>query len=131
MKQQVCNKNDYVKLGLEYVVTFFQESAESKANIFTNSKTRSFTYMSAIKRKIDKTKLSAQVDIIHVHGLLLKTEKLWRIGLCCDPPEGSVIGTNMRGLAGVNAVNVGIDNDLLEFVIQFEFCRDLLAAFQE
>ena len=131
MMQQVVNKNDYVKLGLEKVVDFFRESAEGKAVVFTNSKLRSFTYARALERKIDEAKLSAHVDIFHVHGSLLKTEKFWRIRLFCNPPDGNVVDANIRGLVGTNAVNVGIDDRLIEFVERFEFARDLLTAFQE
>ena len=130
MMQQVVNKNDYVKLGLEKVVDFFRESTEGKAVVFTNSKLRSFTYARALERKIDEAKLSAHVDIFHVHGSLLKTEKFWRIRLFCDPPDGNVVDANIRGLVGTNAVNVGIDDRLIEFVERFEFARDLLTAFR-
>ena len=34
-------------------------------------------------------------------------------------------------MVGTTAVNVGIDNDLLDLIIRFDFARDLPTAFQE
>ena len=71
----VCNKSDYVKLGLDHSVDLFQESVSRKIATFTNSKKKTFAFIRSFENKVDKTKLAALVNILHIHGSLLNTRK--------------------------------------------------------
>jgi len=131
MRQQVCNKNDYAQRGLDHAVDLFRLSAQGKVVIFTNSKKKSFVFVDSLEKKIDEANLPLPVDVLHIHGSLLKTEKFWNIQLFCHPPTNDELDANICGLVGTNVVNVGIDDDLIQLVIRFEFPHDLPTVFQE
>ena len=131
MTQRACIGGDYVKAGLLDAVRHFQASDLGKVAIFTNSRYRSFVIAQALEKKIDEAELDRPVDLMHIHGALLSSEKFWRVRLFCHPPAPNELDANLRGLVGTAAVNVGIDDDLLNLIIRFEFPRDLLTAFQE
>ena len=103
MRQQVCNKNNYVMCGLDHAVDVFQSSAKGTVDIFTNSKKKCFLFVDSLENKIDEAKMAVHVDILHIHRSLLNTEKFWHANIC--------------SLVGTNAVNVGIDDNLIELVI--------------
>ena len=109
----------------------FRSSAQGKVVIFTNSKKKSLVFVDSLEKKIDEANLPVPVGVLHIHGALLNTEKFWRIWLFCYPHTNDELNTNIRGLAGTNTVNVGIDDNLIELVIRFKFPRDLSTVFQE
>lgn len=131
MTQRACLRADYVKTGLLEAVRHFQASERGKAAIFTNSRARSHDIARALERKIDEAGMERPVDLMHIHGALLSSEKFWRVRLFCHPPAANELDANLRALVGTAAVNVGIDDDLLDLIIRFEFPRDLPTAFQE
>ena len=85
--------------------------------------------MAALERKLDEAKLLLPIDVVRIHGSLLKMENFWCVRLFCHKIDDSDV--NLQALVGTSAVNVGIDNDAIDMVICFEFPRDLATAFQE
>ena len=75
MHQHMCIKGDYVKFGISSAVKFLSNTGTGKVVIFTNSKLRSFDYVRALEQKLDEANSSVPIDVIHIHGSLLKAEK--------------------------------------------------------
>ena len=66
MRQQICNKMDYEKRGLDHAVDLFWSSAKGKVVIFTNSKKKSFAFVDSLENKVDRAKLDVAVDVLHI-----------------------------------------------------------------
>ena len=77
LRQVICNKSDFVKVGLADTVLFLKSDPHGKCVIFTNSKIRSFRYLKAWESKLNKADVCT--DLLHIHGSLKKHDKLWRI----------------------------------------------------
>ena len=131
IRQQACNKNDCALCGLDHAVDLFQSSAKGKVVIVTNSKKKSFVFVDSLEKKTDEANLPVPVDVLHIHESLLNTENFWHIWLFCHPTANDELDTNIHVLVGTNAVNVGIDDDLIELVISLVFPCDLPTVFQE
>ena len=69
------------------------------------------------------------MDVLHINGLLHKTDKFWRIRLFCD--EGHIQEADFRVLVTTNAANVGINKSHIALQVRFDWPRDLLTYFQE
>ena len=130
LTQICCGKKAYAGAGIDEAIDHLRKNAQSKLVLFTNSKRNSFKFVAALERKLDEAKLPVPVDVLHIHGSLLKMEKFWRVRLFCHK-IGDSGDANLRALVGTSAVNVGIDNDAIDMVIRFEFPRDLATVFQE
>ena len=130
LTQICCGKKTYAGAGIDKAVDHLRNSARGKLVLFTNSRSNLFKYVVALERKLDEAKLPLPVDVLHIHGSLLKMEKFWRVRLFCHESDDSV-DTNLRAMVGTSAVNVGIDDSAIDMVLCFEFPRDLATAFQE
>ena len=117
--------------GVGNAVSFLSDSTAGKMAIFTNSRSRSFNYVRHLEKKLDEAGMELDVDVIHIHGSLLKAEKFWRVRLFCHSRESVDLDANFRAMVGTNAVNAGIDNNELNLVLRFEMARGLPTAFQE
>ena len=120
MRQRLCIKRDYSKYGVADAVVFLSSKPSGKVVIFTNSRHCSFDIVRKLEDKLDEADVNPSVDVIHIHGRLLKAEKYWRIRLFCRPPNGEEPAANFCALVGTTAVNVGTDNDQIKHTYRFE-----------
>ena len=100
IRQQACNKNDCALCGLDHAVDLFQSSAKGKVVIVTNSKKKSFVFVDSLVKKIDKANLLLPVDVLHIHGSLLKQKISGAFGCYVTlPPTTSALPTFVAWLA--------------------------------
>ena len=123
-----CSEKVYAGGGIDEAADHLRKNVQSKLVLFTNSKSKTFKYVAALERKLDEAELPVPVDVVHIHGSLLKMEKFWRVRLFCHKLDDSG-DADLRALVGTSAVHVGIDNNAINMVICFEFPRDLATAF--
>ena len=85
--QIICSeKGLYVSKGLTLVSEFLRDHPMKSAVIFCNSRHQSQHFRDHLERKLNELKLNN--DVLHINGLLHKTDKFWRICLFCD--EGHI-----------------------------------------
>ena len=99
LTQIFCTKKAYAGDRVEKAVEYLRKNAESKLVLFTNSKVDSFKYVAALERKLDEAKFLVPVDVVHIHGALLKMEKFWCVRLFCHKINDSN-DDNLRALVG-------------------------------
>jgi len=109
------------------VLEFFQDHTVKSAVIFCNSRHQSQHLRDHLERKLNELQLN--VDVLHINGLLHKTDKFWRICLFYD--EGHIQEANFWVLVTTNAANVGIDKSHIALQVQLDWLRDLPTYFQE
>lgn len=129
MEQQLCNKADFVKVGLPKAVEFLVEDPDGSIVIFCNSRAQSMKYLKQFESKLNFA--HSKVDVVYINGALNKHEKFWRIRLFCGDDKEHIDGMEFRALLTTNAANVGIDKHSVKMEIRFEFVRDLCTYFQE
>jgi len=77
MEQLLCNNPDYVKVGHEILLDFLTSDNVGKAVCFCNLRAKSFHYVHEMERKLNDA--GHEIDYFHIHGMLTKYEKFWRI----------------------------------------------------
>ena len=77
MFQVICNKGDYVKVGVSGMVDALKADCENKGIIFCNSRAKAGHFGSELERKLNEAK--KDFDVIVITGALNKDEKFWRI----------------------------------------------------
>ena len=70
-----------------------------------------------------------QVDVVHILGHLDRFENFYFTQIYCY--DIVVPDFNPRVLLGTSAINVGIDNERVDFVMRISWPRDLFTFFQE
>jgi superfamily II DNA helicase RecQ len=128
MQIHIClAKGLYVSKGLTLVSKFLRDHPMKIAVIFCNSRHQSQHFWDHLERKLNELKLNN--DVLHINGLLHKTDKFWRICLFCD--EGHIHEADFGVLVTTNAANVGINKSQIALQVRFDRPRDLLTYFQE
>eukprot|EP00956_Cyclotella_meneghiniana_P045738 scaffold382218_cov76-Cyclotella_meneghiniana.AAC.1 len=77
MKQVICNKGEYVKIGLEELIKNIDADSDNKCLIFCNSRSKAHHYCSELESKLNNGNVVC--DVIVITGALNKHEKFWRI----------------------------------------------------
>eukprot|EP00956_Cyclotella_meneghiniana_P008998 scaffold12325_cov40-Cyclotella_meneghiniana.AAC.3 len=128
MNQVICNKGEYVKIGLEELVKHIVPDSDNKCLIFCNSRSKAQHYCSELESKLNNS--SIVCDVIVITGALNKHEKFWRIRILLGSQE-FVIDCCFRVGVCTNACNVGIDDSRINYCVRFGLPRDLNTYFQE
>ena len=127
MQTCIClGKGLYVFKGLSLVSEFLRDHPTKSAVIFCSSRHQSQHFRDHLEI-LNKLKLN--INVLHINGLLHKTDKFWRICLFCD--EGHIREADFWVLVTTNAANVGINKSQIALQVQFDWPRDLLTYFQE
>ena len=119
--------NDYVKKDLNQVVQFLEANPTRCVCIFVNSRGLSHKLVSDLEKKLDAS--NVQVDVVHIHGHLDRFEKFYFTRIYCS--DIIVPDFNPNVLVGTSAINVGIDNHRVDFIMRIGWPRDLFTFFQE
>lgn len=121
-----CISADYVKTSLTSVVDHIAVGG-GKVCIFTTSKYKSFQLVSKLESKLNEAGI--EKDIVQIHRDLDKNVKFWMTCAFCSwlPIEDM----SLHILIGTGAINVGIDNHSIDFVVIFGWKQDLLTYSQE
>ena len=121
MQTYICSaKGLYVSKGLTLVSEFLRDHTTKSAVIFCNSRHQSQHFRDHLEQKLNELQLN--VDVLHVNGLLHKTDKFWRIRLFCD--EGHIQEADFRVSVTANAANVGINKSQIALQVRFDWPRD-------
>ena len=87
--------------------------------------------MRALERKVNGAEMERPADLMYIHEMLVNLEKFRQVRVFCRLLATGKTGANLHGMMRTASVNVGIDDDLLNLIICFEFPRDLSTVFQE
>jgi hypothetical protein len=78
MRNFICsNKGQYVLKGSTFVSAFLQDNPSLISVVFCNSCKQSQHFQDHLEQKLNKMKLN--VNVLHINGLLHKTDKFWII----------------------------------------------------
>jgi hypothetical protein len=108
--------SDYVKKGLNQVVQFLEANPTRCVCIFVNSRGLSHKLVSDLEKKLDAS--NVQVDVVHIHGHLDRFEKFYFTRIYCS--DIIVPDFNPNVLVGTSAINVGIDNHRVDFIMRLD-----------
>ena len=119
--------SEYIKKGLNQVVDFFLNNPGRCACVFVNSRGLSHKIVVELEKKLDNNNL--QLDVIRIPGQLDRFEKFYFTRIFYSYLVVSEFSADT--LVGMSAINVGLDNEHVDFVLQIGWSRDLHTFFQE
>ena len=108
MTQVICNKGEYVKIGLEELDKKIDPESDNKCLIFCNSRSKAHHYCSELESKLNNSNVVC--DVIVISGALNKHKKFWRIRILLGSNSEYVLDCCFRVGVCTNACNVGIDD---------------------
>ncbi len=121
------NKGQYVLQGLSFVSKNLQDSLSLSTVVFCNSRKQLQYFCNHLEQKL--TKMTLNINVIHINGLLHKIDKFSRICMFCD--ETHIKEADFRVLVRTNSANVVIEKSSNALQMRFDWPCDLLTYFQK